>query len=398
MKKYIAVIISIVLAVSLFGCGAEGDTVQSSTTAEMPADEPSKKNSAEPSEENSAEPSEENSAELSEEISAEPSESDNTGTDGEGDKYSTEGLEDEAFEAEADGKKNENNDASFTRAAEDMEETEYTADDVAGYWKYENLDNIYVAIYDTGIYEIYDMKSGDVKSDGTYTVDGEGIVMTETGKDDGEYLQIESMVRLLDDQGDALVPYAPEGSIGASDDSGNGAVSRATGSLDNIEGIETKDVGKGNYRTGSKAKACYIEYPYNYYCGAGDTFFYTTDGQGAYVTVRNVTIAYNNYNGSLKQFLDASSEGFLIEDFKYFYGKKTGYSDVRREYKKSDKCLSDEYVNLWNNSYDISCEAMIYLIKYDDGTEQLVQVNYFWNFQNKASFERVKHIKGGAKR
>ncbi len=316
----------------------------------------------------------------------------------EGDQDDETGLADEDFVEASDVKKEENNDDSFTRAAEDMEETEYTADDVAGYWKYENLDNIYVAIYDTGIYEIYDMKSGDVKSDGTYTVDGEGIVMTETGKDDGEYLQIESMVRLIDDQGDALVPYAPEGSIGASDESGDGKVSRATGSLDSIDDLVTDDIGKGFYKTKSVSRGCYIKYPFNYYCGAEDDFLYVADGYGAYATARNITSRYNSYDGTAKQFMDSTADGTLIRDFKYFFGDKTGYAEMHRKYNTSNTHLCEENVNLWNGKYDIQAKSIIFLSKFDDGDQYIIEINYFWTYGDKNSYNRIKNVMAGAVR
>ncbi len=312
---------------------------------------------------------------------------------GNGDESSeevAEETEDEFTEASEEDKES-TDEGLVTKAADISSQTDYTADDVAGYWKYDKFDNMYLALYDTGSYEIYDMESGDVTNKGTFTVKSASVEMMEKEGKDPQVLKIESLARLLDDEGDILSPYIPESMLTASDD---GEISRSYGSV-GYDDLVTKDDGKGMYKTHSLSRFCWISHPYNYYVGGDGDFLYTYDGDIAYATVRNITNDFHNWEGNVQDFVIAYTDDYLVKDFQYFYGEMENAADLKRQYNRTEHTVCDVNVNLWNDRYDIKCYSQLILSEFEDGTEFLILKNYFYRYGDMNSRERILKISGG---
>lgn len=285
------------------------------------------------------------------------------------------------------------------RSVSDEEEIDYTIDDVAGYWKYEDYDSIYLAMYDSGQFETYDIKTNDVISAGSYTVEDNEITITEDDKDP-QTISVISMVRLEDDEGDLLVRYSPEGvSTASSDEEGDGTRLYGMGEEDDIV---IEDAGKGFYKIKSQSRECFMKYPYQYYAStAPGSVLYVYDGDVSYATARNLTGEYNQWTGSLNSFKKTANDQFLIEDFNYFYGKYSGASNLQRNMKtrvqnKNVSTIAETTCKMYNGRFKIKCISDLLLIHYDDGVQKLILLNRFYRYGDKNSNNHLSRVSAGS--
>lgn len=301
---------------------------------------------------------------------------------------------DSITESKSGEKMDENSDNPIVRAIIDEEKKSYTTDDIAGYWKYDKYDNMYLALYDTGKYEIYDIKSGDVTSDGSFTVDGNVLELTETGKD-SQKITVSSMVRLIDDEGDILTPYTPESEL--TENSSDGKTSRAYGQSRNDLTYTYHD-DDGKWQMKSASRGCYLKYPAEFYADAEDGFLYVYDGDEGYVTARNVTDEYYDYTGSDDDFVNEYSYASLLDDFEFFYGDADYADNMTLKLYPTEKHFSETYVNLYNNDHDIQCASTIFHSEFKDGTDTLIMINKFYRFGDTESKETIKPVTAGGYR
>ena len=303
---------------------------------------------------------------------------------------------------EADGEKK--GDPEMNREMEDIE-TDYTMDDVAGYWIYEDIDDIYLALYDSGQYEIYDKKTDEVTSDGSYEVKDNEILIEEDGKEP-QVMQVISMVRLMDDEGDVLVRFNPDGGAIITEDKGSDkadAESRLYGIYPQDD-VTYEDAGNGNTRMSSKSRQVSLTYPGKYRTGIiFDDTLYAYDGDVAYVTVRNLTGEFNNWKGSTEDFKRAVGDTFIPKDFTYFYGKRTDVANTKRNfltYEQNEKCktVMTSSCNMWNKKYDIQCCQTLMQCTFSDGAQQLVLLSLYYKWDNKKSYNHIANVRAGAVR
>ncbi len=294
-----------------------------------------------------------------------------------------------------DGEKK--NDPEMDRAMDDVE-VSYTMDDVAGYWKYEDYDEIYLALYDSGQFETYDMESDEVVSGGSYEVEDNEIVIVEDDKEP-QIMQVISMVRLADDEGDILVRFNPDGGViiaenGEEDE--ESAENRLYG-IHTKDDVVTEDAGKGFKRIKSRSRQVSLSYPYRYYSGVCfDDTLYIYDGDVAYVTARNLTGEFTHWKGSVKSFKQCVGDTFIPKDFTYFYGKRTGIANVKREYSTKGNSVCRTYCNMWNNKNDIQCNSNLFLQTLKDGSQQLVLLNLYYRWNDNNSYNHISRVSIGA--
>ncbi|SFG62032.1 hypothetical protein [Oribacterium sp. WCC10] len=282
----------------------------------------------------------------------------------------------------------------IVKAIESGEKLSYTAKDVVGCWKYEKYDNMYLDLYDNGKYEIHDLKSGDITSDGSFKVDGNTIELTENGKDP-QIMQIASKVRLLDDEGDLLTPYVPETEIKA--DASGEKMNRSYGNP-HYGDVDFAYDGDGIWKMRSKNMGALIKYPDSFYADYGDDFLYVYDGDAAYATVRNVTAEYYDYMGSDEDFVADYSDTSLFEDFRYFYGDVDAVEYSSCKLNPTDKHFSENYMKLSNDYYDVQCASTIFYSEFKDGTNYLIMLNKFYRYGDKDSKNSIKAVKAAGYR
>ena len=384
-KKGFIGALGVIAALSIAACGANDVPVAGTTTE-------------------AAETTEEATTEAAEtEKEAEGKEEESKADDKKEEKEASKGNEDEesedfnidfdsVSETKSGEKMDKNSDNPIVRAAMDREKQSYTAEDLAGNWKYEKEDSIYLALYDTGKYEIFDIKSGDLTSEGSFKVEGNTVELTEEGNDP-QKLIISSNVRLVDDEGDLLTPYIPESEITA--DSSGDKMTRAYGGRYDDDLIFTYNDEDGRWMMKSASRGCNIKYPAEFYADAIDDFLYVYDGDEGYVTARDVTAAYYDYYGDDEDFVNDYSYLSLLDDFEFFFGEITNVDNTTTKLNPSDKHFSECYANLMNNYYDIQCASTIFRSVFKDGTEKLILINKFYRFGDKEEKEVIKKVTAG---
>ena len=304
---------------------------------------------------------------------------------------------------ENDAGKEKKGDPEANREMDDIE-VNYTMDDVAGYWIYENFNEIYLALYDSGQYETYDKESGEVISTGSYEVDDNEVVITE-GDEEPQILEVVSMMTLMDDEGDLLTRFNPDGGpvIIAGDDEAKeeDADSRLYG-IHPTDDVVTEDLGNGWACISSKSRQVKLTYPKQYRSGVVfDDTLYVYDGDGAYVTARNLTGEFNVWKGSNKSFKEAVADTFIPQDFTQFYGKRKDAANIKRNFlveEQSANCKSimTTSCNMWNKKYDIQCNQTLLLLTFSDGAQQLVLLSMYHRWDNKKSRNNVVNVRAGA--
>ena len=272
------------------------------------------------------------------------------------------------------------------------DEKAVTAKELAGYWKYDAYDEIYLAIYDSGSYETYDLKSDDLLTEGKFEVNGAQLELTEKGKDTPEILTILGSKRLKDNEGDTLSPYVPVKQT-AADAADSSDVTRRYGSYDGYY----EDIGGGMYSLKSPSKGVYIKFPSWCESGEGDDYVWASDGNMAYVTGRNVTDEYYAYPGTDDQFLKDVGAYYLEADFNEYFGASEGCADVKFNWGTEGNIVCTLSANLWNDWSDAWCTAKLFVSNFDDGTYEIMLANSFYGYGDNASRENAKQIRVGGK-
>ena len=286
-------------------------------------------------------------------------------------------------------------DNPIVRAIAEGEKKSYALDDVVGNWKYDKYDNMYLSLYDNGKYEIHDIKSGDITSDGSFKLDGNVLELTETGKDP-QKITISSNVRLIDDEGDLLTPYIPESEL-TTETSGD-KTTRSYGKNSGDDLTFTYHDKDGKWQMKSASRGCYLKYDPEFYADYGNDFLYVYDGDEAYVTARNVTDVYYDFAGSDEDFVYEYSYASLLDDFEYFYGDADDVDNMTLKLYPTDKHFSETFVNLMNPDHDIQCASTIFHSEFKDGTDNLILVNKFYRFGDNGSKENIKPVSAGGYR
>ncbi|ETP73080.1 hypothetical protein UYO_0963 [Lachnospiraceae bacterium JC7] len=284
-------------------------------------------------------------------------------------------------------------DSTIVRAIESGEKLSYTAKDIAGSWKYDKYDNMYLVLYDNGKYEIHDISTDDVTSDGSFKVDGTTIELTETGKKP-QTMQISSKVRLVDDEGDLLTPYITEAELN-SDSSGDKTTRAYKKSGSDADFAYDGD---SIWKIRSKNLGCLLKYPDDYYADYGDGFLYVYDGDEAYATVRNVTEDYQDFMGSDEEFVAEISDSSMFDDFRYFYGDVDAVDYASTKLYPTEKHFSENFMRLSNDYYDIQCASTIFYSEFKDGTTYLIMLNKYYRYGDKNSKESIKPVKAAGYR
>ncbi len=272
------------------------------------------------------------------------------------------------------------------------EKKAFTADDVAGYWKYDAYDEMYIAIYDSGSYETYDMKTDDLLTEGKFEINGDQLEMTEKGETTPQILTILGLQRLKDDEGDTLSPYIPVKQTSA-DAADSSEVTRRYGYYDGYY----KDLGDGTYQLKSPSKGVYIKFPSWCNSGEGDDYVWASDGNMAYATGRNVTDEYYSYPGTDEDFIKDIGAYYLEADFNDYFGPTDGAADVTFRWGDGGtniSCMLSE--NLWNDWSDVWCTAKLFVSGFDDGTYEVMIINTFYGYGDSYSKDIARQMKVGA--
>lgn len=286
-------------------------------------------------------------------------------------------------------------DNPIVRAIMEGEKKSYTMDDVVGNWKYDKYDNMYLSLYDNGKYEIHDIESGDVTSDGSFKLEGNTLELSETGKDP-QKITISSNVRLVDDEGDLLTPYIPESEL--QNDTSGDKTTRSYGKNSGDDLTYTYHDKDGKWQMKSASRGCYLKYTPEFYADYGGDFLYVYDGDEGYVTARNVTDVYYDYAGSDEDFVYEYSYASLLDDFEYFYGDADNVDNMTLKLYPTDKHFSETFVNLMNRDHDIQCASTIFHSAFKDGTDCLIMINKFYRFGDNESKENIKPVTAGGYR
>ncbi|WP_036607580.1 hypothetical protein [Oribacterium sp. P6A1] len=316
-------------------------------------------------------------------------------TQGEEDAEDSKNDLDSIKESKTGEKTDKDSDNPIVRAIAEGEKKSYTMDDVVGNWKYDKYDNMYLSLYDNGKYEIHDIESGDVTSDGSFKLEGNTLELSETGKDP-QKITISSNVRLVDDEGDLLTPYIPESEL--QNDTSGDKTTRSYGKNSGDDLTYTYHDKDGKWQMKSASRGCYLKYTPEFYADYGGDFLYVYDGDEGYVTARNVTDVYYDYAGSDEDFVYEYSYASLLDDFEYFYGDADDVDNMTLKLYPTDKHFSETYVNLMNYDHDIQCASTIFHSEFKDGTDCLIMINKFYRFGDNESKENVKPVTAGGYR
>ncbi len=273
------------------------------------------------------------------------------------------------------------------RGAQTSEST-FTASDVAGYWKYDAYDNMYLALYDTGSYETYDLKTEDLLSAGTFEVTGSLIEMTEEGNDP-ETLEIISLLRLQDDEGDTLSPYRPVKPT-SNDPS---EVNRAGIHSD----VVYEDMGDGNYKIRSQEKGVYIKYPSWFIADEYNDFLWASDGGTGYITGRNITDDYYSFSGSDEDYIRDVAAYYLGRDFEEIYGPSESSDNETFKWGENGY-LGSFSVNFWNSGADIFAKSTVFFSPFDDGTYEVILINVFYGYGDRNAANNMAMPRVGGQR
>ncbi|MCR5733245.1 MAG: hypothetical protein K6G22_01440 [Lachnospiraceae bacterium] len=283
-------------------------------------------------------------------------------------------LDDEDDIASADPNKEKTPDAEISRGME-ITKKDVTAADIAGYWKYDAYDEMYLVLYDKGTYETYDLKTDDLLSEGTFELKGSELAMTEKGAKEAEKLEVLGSMRIMDSDGDTLSPYVPVKQT-AADVSDSSNVTRKYGSYDGFY----EDQGDGTYKFKSRSKGVFIRFPSWFSAGEGADYVYATDDNTVFVTGRNVTDEYYSYPGSDEQFVKDIGAQYLVEDFANFFGYYENCADTKFSYGDTANTMGVFSANLWNSYCDEYCATKLFVSPFNDGTSEIMLINSFYGY------------------
>ncbi|MCR4655302.1 MAG: hypothetical protein K5770_03620 [Lachnospiraceae bacterium] len=304
----------------------------------------------------------------------------------------SEEIEPEAADiaADASGSEKKQSDDELTRDFKPAE-TAVTAKDLAGYWKYDAYDEMYLAIYDSGSYETYDMKTDDLLTEGKYEINGSQLEMTEKGADSAEILTILGPLRLKDNEGDTLSPYIPVKPTTANT-SDSSEVNRRYGEYD----AYYEEQSDGRYKLRSPSKGVYLVFPSWYNSGEADDYLWASDGDIACVTARNVTDEYYSFAGTDEEFLRKVGSHYLVQDFFDIYGENDGIADSKYTWGNDNGTVATITANMWNDWYDVNVCTKLFVSGFNDGTCEIMIINSFYGYGDNSSKENMKAMAAGA--
>ncbi|MCR4741131.1 MAG: hypothetical protein K5886_12840 [Lachnospiraceae bacterium] len=309
----------------------------------------------------------------------------NENTGEESDEVEAEVFEDAAEDPEAEKKPG----GELVRGYDPAENT-VEVKDLVGYWKYDAYDEMYLAIYDSGSYETYDMKTDDLQTEGKYELNGTQLELKEKGGDDTEILTVLGTKRLMDSEGDTLSPYVPVKPT-AADASDSSDVTRRYGSYDGYY----EEQSDGSYKLKSPSKGVYVKFPSWYDSGEGDDYVWASDGNNALITGRNVTDEYYSYPGTDEEFIREIGSLYLATDFYEFFGSYDGVGDATFRWGSDSTTVGTLSANIWNDWNDLSCCTKLFVSNFKDGSCEIMIINSFYNYGDNYSKENMKAMTVG---
>jgi len=102
-----------------------------------------------------------------------------------------------------------------------------------------------------------------------------------------------------------------------------------------------------------------------------------TDGQGAYVTGRNITESFSAFSGSAADYLKHHMQAQLLADFVSFYGPVDSHGELTVRESEIDGRLAEAELRATGADGEISIHAIVYTSAYADGTENYICKCYF---------------------
>ena len=102
-----------------------------------------------------------------------------------------------------------------------------------------------------------------------------------------------------------------------------------------------------------------------------------TDGNGAYVTGRNVTDALSAFSGNAEDFLKDYVKAEILSDFDALYGGHTAETDFLVSSDDTAGRLAAGTLRISNADHDIAASVILYTSAYADGTENYICKTFF---------------------
>ena len=102
-----------------------------------------------------------------------------------------------------------------------------------------------------------------------------------------------------------------------------------------------------------------------------------TDGNGAYVTGRNVTDALSAFSGDAEDFLKDYIKAEILSDFDALYGGHTAETDFLVSSDDTAGRLAAGTLRISNTDHDIAASVILYTSAYADGTENYICKTFF---------------------
>lgn len=102
-----------------------------------------------------------------------------------------------------------------------------------------------------------------------------------------------------------------------------------------------------------------------------------TDGQGGFVSGRNVTDSYFAHIGTDDEFIEDYVKTYVFADFDVFYGGISGFDSFSLAHDGIEGRLADASLHLYNAENDISARVILYTSTYADGTANYICKSIF---------------------
>lgn len=139
----------------------------------------------------------------------------------------------------------------------------------------------------------------------------------------------------------------------------------------NRTGVSDNGDGTSRYRDIENGVAFTYERGMEVLRGALVSAVVATDGDGGYVTGRNVTELYSTNSGTDDEFLEDYIRAFVFGDFATLYGDVLGYDGLELLHEGIDGRLAAATLRLRSGEEDAAAKAILYTSTFSDGT-----VNY----------------------
>lgn len=102
-----------------------------------------------------------------------------------------------------------------------------------------------------------------------------------------------------------------------------------------------------------------------------------TDGQGAYVTGRNITESFSAFSGSAADYLKQHTQAQLLADFVSFYGPAASHDELSVRESEIEGRLAEAELRTVCPDGEIAIHAIVYTSSYADGTVNYICKSYF---------------------